>query len=115
MLLHKAAWERDGEENFTSIEAALSERPYTVFHGHAHAYGYQQRHGRDYLRLATTGGVQLPDLGRSMDHIALVTVSDSGVEIANLLMDGILDKTGRVPLNGEEMCFESTRCEVGDD
>ena len=31
--------------------------------------------------------------GRSVDHLMLVTVDDAGVTIANLLMNGILDKT----------------------
>ena len=38
--------------------------------------------------------------------LCLVTVSESGVDIANLRLSGIFDKTGKVPLNGDEMCFE---------
>ena len=110
LFMHKPAWERDGEENFAAVEAALADRPYTVFHGHVHAYGYAERNGRDYIRLATTGGVQFPDRGRSMDHVTLVTVSDQGVDIANLLMAGILDKTGRIPLEGDDVCFEAALC-----
>ena len=45
-----------------------------------------------------------------MDHVTLVTVSDENVDIANLLMEGILDRTGHIPLGGDEVCFESTRC-----
>ena len=43
----------------------------------------------------------------------LVTVSDRGVDIANLLMEGILDKTGHIPLGGDDVCFEAAVC--GDD
>jgi hypothetical protein len=32
------------------------------------------------------------------------------VDIANLLMSGILDKSGRVPLDGEAVCFEQSAC-----
>jgi hypothetical protein len=110
LFIHKAAWERPGEQHFASIEAALAGRPYTVFHGHVHGYAYQQRHGRDYIRLATTGGVQLPGRGRSVDHLTLVTVDGQGVDIANLLMSGILDKTGRIPQGGDELCFEAAVC-----
>jgi hypothetical protein len=74
------------------------------------AYEYLERHGRDYIRLATTGGVQFPNLGLSADHVVLVTVSESGVDIANLLMEGILDKTGRAPLDGDSVCFELADC-----
>ena len=110
LFMHKAPWLREDEQNFAAIEQALSDRPYTVFNGHIHAYEYLQRHGRDYIRLATTGGVQFPDRGRSADQVMLVTVSDSGVDIANLLMAGILDKTGHIPLEGDDVCFELAIC-----
>jgi hypothetical protein len=110
VLMHKPAWERPDEENFVTIEAALADRPYTVFHGHVHAYQYQQRHGRDYIRLATTGGVQLEHAEQAFDHVTLVTVSDEGVDIANLRLDGILDKTGKIPAGGANLCFEAAAC-----
>lgn len=113
LLMHKPAWERPEEENFATIEAALADRPYTVFHGHVHDYRWLQRHGRDYIRLATTGGVQLEGAESAFDHVTLVTVSDAGVDIANLRLDGILDKTGKIPAGGEALCFEAARC--GDD
>jgi len=110
LLMHKPAWERPEEENFVTIEAALADRPYTVFHGHVHAYAYQQRHGRDYIRLATTGGVQLEGAEKAFDHVTLVTVSGAGIDIANLRLDGILDKTGRIPAGGDALCFEAAQC-----
>ena len=84
--------------------------PYTVFNGPVHTYKYIERLGRDYIRLATTGGIQFPEFGRSMDHVTLVTIDDQGVDIANLLLSGILDKTGHVPLGGDEVCFELASC-----
>lgn len=42
-----------------------------------------------------------------IDHVSLVTVSDAGVDIANLRMSGIFDRTGKLPLNGEEICLEN--------
>lgn len=110
LFMHKAAWKKEGELNFAAIESALSNQPYTLFNGHVHAYEYEQRHGRDYIRLATTGGVQLPEAGRSMDHVTLVTVDKDGVDIANVLMAGILDKTGHIPLDGDTLCFEKVLC-----
>ena len=41
-----------------------------------------------------------------MDHLTLVTVDKDGASIANLLMKGILDKTGEIPLNGNNLKFE---------
>ncbi len=110
LFFHKSPWLKQGEENFAAIEHALANRPYTVFHGHFHAYRHQQRNGNDYIRLATTGGVQLSETERAVDHVTLVTVDDTGVDIANLLLQGILDKTGHIPLNGDDVCFEATRC-----
>ncbi len=106
LFMHKSPWLREDLTAFTAIEDALAERPYTVFNGHVHAYEQIERRGRDYIRLATTGGAQLPDEGRSMDHVTLVTVAD----IANLLLEGILDKTGHIPLGGDDVCFESVLC-----
>ena len=113
IMMHKPAWERPREEHFSTIEAALTGRPYTVFYGHVHAYLHQQRHGRDYIRLATTGGVQIANKQMAIDHVTLVTVSKDGVDIANLRLSGIFDKTGKIPLNGEALCFDIAEC--GDD
>ena len=106
VLMHKPAWERPGDENFSTVEAALAGRPYTVFYGHVHSYLHEQRHGRDYIRLATTGGVQNTSKDMPIDHVTLVTVSEDGVDIANIRMSGIFNKAGKIPLNGEDICFE---------
>jgi len=106
VLMHKPAWERTDEENFSTIEAALSGQPYTVFHGHVHSYLPEQRFGRDYIRLGTTGGTHAPDDPMAIDHVTLVTVSKEGAEIANLRMSGIFDKTGKIPLNGNDICLQ---------
>lgn len=110
LFMHKPAWTNLEDENFSAIETALTDRPYTVFNGHNHAYVYLERHGRDYVQLATTGGSQFLGDARSMDQIALVTVDDDGVHIANLLLSGILDKTGKIPLDGDDVCFEMAKC-----
>jgi hypothetical protein len=113
LLMHKPAWERPDEERFSTIEAALDDRPYTVFYGHVHSYLHEQRHDRDYIRLATTGGVQNARKNMAIDHVTLVTVSEGGVDIANLRLSGIFDKTGRIPLDGEDLCFEVANCGEG--
>ena len=110
LLMHKAPWTYGDMPTWLTIEQALGERPYTVFQGHRHAYRHRQRNGRDYIRLATTGGVFLPEHGRSMDQVVWVTVDDDGAHIASLLMSGILDKTGQIPLNGADRCLEAADC-----
>ena len=110
VLLHKAPWAGDGVPSWLAIESALADRPYTVFQGHRHAYRHQQRNGRDYIRLATTGGVFLPDNGPTMDQIVWVTVDDEGAHIVNLKMSGVLDKTGNIPLDGGNLCMQYEDC-----
>ena len=110
LFLHKPAWKKPGEQTFSAIEDALAGQPYTVFFGHYHVYSHEERNGHDYIGLATTGGEQYPQYGRSMDHITLVTVGDSNVDIANLLLAGILDKSGQIPLGGDQICFEASQC-----
>lgn len=83
LFLHKPVWNAQDEENFRAIEAALSSRNYTVFNGHNHDYLLRDRHGRDYIQLGTTGGVQLAGEKKAVDHVTLVTVSETGVDIAN--------------------------------
>jgi hypothetical protein len=33
-----------------------------------------------------------------------------GGDVVNLRLDGILDKTGRIPAGGEALCFEAAKC-----
>lgn len=110
LMMHKAPWTNDDMSSWQSIERALGERPFTVFHGHRHSYQHTARNGRDYIRLATTGGVFLPESGPSMDQIVWVTVDAAGAHIVNLKMSGILDKTGALPLNGETLCLDPKDC-----
>ena len=109
LMMHKPAWERPDEEHFSAIETALSGQPYTVFYGHLHSYLHQQRHGQDYIRLGTTGGLHGAGDPMAIDHVTLVTVSGAGTDIANLRMSGIFDRTGKVPLNGDQICLEECR------
>ncbi|MFT4769967.1 MAG: 3',5'-cyclic AMP phosphodiesterase CpdA [Glaciecola sp.] len=110
LLMHKAPWTNNDMPTWQAIEDALGEQAFTVFHGHRHSYRHTVRNGRDYIRLATTGGVFLPDSGSSMDHLVWVTVDKSGAYIANLKMSGILDKSGKRPLNGEDLCLNPEDC-----
>ena len=87
----------DGEADFSAIENALADRPYTYFNGRLHTYSHTTRHGRDYINLGTTGGAQRADNPMSFDHVTLVTMDGGGPTIANLKMDGILDRSGGVP------------------
>ena len=106
VFVHKPVWRTENEPHFSKIEAALSARPYTVFHGHTHLLDRELRRGRDYINISTTGASQFPRRGRSTDHVTLVTVGETDVSIAHLLLGGILDKTGCIPLGGDTLQFE---------
>jgi len=93
VFMHKPAWETDNEQ-FRQIEAALSKRSYTVIAGHEHYYLYSQRFGRDYLDLATTGGVWINRGPGNLDHVTWITMTSDGPVIGNIRLDGVMDKHG---------------------
>jgi hypothetical protein len=115
LFMHKPIWMYDPEDpEFASIEAALSNRPYTLFNGHFHTYSRTERHGRDYIMLGTTGGSQNPRSDMGFDQLTLVTVDgeagDREPTIATLRMDGILDAGAAIPLGGDTLCFQASAC-----
>lgn len=60
--------------------------------------------------VATTGGGQDAKSDMAFDHVTLVSFNEDGPSIANLRMDGILDKKAKIPLDGEQFCFQASRC-----
>ncbi len=114
LFMHKPVWQSEDEPDFAKIESALADRPYTLFNGHFHAYSHTVRKGRDYFMLGTTGGGQSPDQEMAFDHVTLVTMTPDGPSIAHLKLEGILDKTGHIPLRGDTLCFQASRCEPED-
>jgi len=100
VMMHAPAWWsptpviRD-PGNFTKIEDLLDDRDYTVFAAHTHTYDYRVRKGQDYITTAMTGALNVPRLG-AIDHVVWVTMTKNGPKIANLLLNGIIDKHGPV-------------------
>ncbi len=101
VFLHKPLWQTNGK-NWAEFETLLGKRPYTVFAGHKHTYAKQVRNGRNYIRLATTGGgnkvwgveanrANAIRLGK-FDHVVWVTMTENGPRLANLTLDGIWDE-----------------------
>ena len=114
LLMHKPAWRRAEDTGFGEIETALGKRPYTVVNGHFHDYSHETRLGRDYISLATTSGLQNRASEMAFDHVTLVTMTEKGPVIGNLRLDGILDKTGHIPLDPGERCYQASRCGVAE-
>ncbi|NKC00018.1 MAG: hypothetical protein GKR90_16165 [Pseudomonadales bacterium] len=95
VLLHQPLWNSNNiNQDWLEVEGLLGERDYTVFAGHFHQYSRVERHNRNFITLATTGGGS--DLRGTafgeFDHVAWVTMRDEGPRIANLLLDGIHDE-----------------------
>ncbi|MFC6981165.1 metallophosphoesterase family protein [Microbulbifer taiwanensis] len=95
VLMHKPAWKYESPE-FEQLETMLESRPYTVLAGHYHYYEFQQRNGRDYIQLGTTGGSQKmqPQGPGTMDHLMWISMTDGGPQIANIEMAGLHDRRG---------------------
>lgn len=110
VLMHKPVWMREGTGNLSRIETALDSRNYTVVNGHLHKYSYTERNNHDYIMVATTGGGQDAKSDMAFDNITLVSFNEDGPSIANLRMDGILDKKAKIPLDGEKFCFQASKC-----
>ena len=111
LFMHKPVWRNEDATEFQSIESALSNRPYTVINGHFHTYSLTERNGRDYIHLATTSGSQNAADDMAFDHVTLVTVDQGQPTIVNLRMDGILDKSGHIPLDGDNLCYQASACQ----
>ncbi|MEM9619996.1 MAG: metallophosphoesterase [Pseudomonadota bacterium] len=98
VLVHQPLWDpapnRQINPDWLIVEELLGTRNYTVFAGHYHRYAKTRRHNRSFITLATTGGVS-PLRGAQwgeFDHVTLVKMTDPGLRIANLVLDGILDE-----------------------
>ena len=92
VVLHQPLWDRSQvHPDWERFEALLGERDYSVYAGHYHAYTRHVRRERSYVTLATSGGVsRLRGIDRGeFDHLAVVTMTDRGPVMANLLLEGI--------------------------
>jgi hypothetical protein len=98
-----------GPREWDKIRALLDNRNYTAFAGHTHTYQYDNigtaAHTHDLISLATTGGgstIRESGLPRAttlrgpefaeFDHLVWVTMTDTGPVIANILLEGVLEK-----------------------
>lgn len=96
---HKPLWNERGSQGWPKIQELLKGRKCTVFAGHTHNYLSQEIDGISYITLATTGGgsaLRGPAYGE-FDQIAWVTMTKDGPKVANLPLEGILDKDIRTP------------------
>ena len=85
-------------EDWPKVESMMADRNYTIFAGHHHTYDYSATSTahltHEKIALATTGGgSRLRGLAYGeFDHVAWVTMTKDGPVIANILLDGVVDK-----------------------
>ena len=95
VFMHQPLWSRESAKNWLKLEETLSQRKHTVFTGHQHQYTIFERNKSDYFTLATMGGAS-GLRGRNygeFDHFMWVTMTDRGPYYANIMLDGIFDKS----------------------
>jgi len=109
VIMHKPLWNREDDKGLEKLEEILKQRPYTVINGHFHSFYHTIRNDRDYIMLGTTGGFQEEADLAAFDHITMVRMSKDKPVITHLRMDGILDETGRIPLQGDTLSFQASR------
>lgn len=95
VLMHQPMWKQTNPPaNWVKLEEILKSRPYTVFAGHEHVNTYTLRNNRDYIVMSTSGAGGVPrSFAGVYQHVLWVTVSGEEPAIANILSDGILEKT----------------------
>jgi 3',5'-cyclic AMP phosphodiesterase CpdA len=94
VIMHKPLWLDEKNGYWDDIEELLKTRNHTVFAGHLHHYVKYERNNGKYIILPTAGGVSElrgTDFGE-FDEIAMVTMSDKGPVLANLLFQSIWDE-----------------------
>ena len=81
--------------NFAKLRTLLAGRPYTVFAGHTHYYTHDVIDGRDYINMATTGGIRQHNGPGTLDHTMIVTLTDDGPVYANERFTGLMNIDGQ--------------------
>lgn len=95
LFMHQPIWRFGPEANWAQLKSMLGARKFTAFAGHMHAYDYMTSNdGQEMITLGATGGVSLLR-GKAygeFDHVTWVTMKEDGPVIANVLLDGLMDK-----------------------
>ncbi|WP_082897085.1 metallophosphoesterase family protein [Thalassotalea crassostreae] len=110
LFMHKPIWQNEQEANFKKLEQALSGSNYTVFNGHVHSYKHTERLGMDYIQIGTTGGEMNAKDGKNMDHVTWVALKGDTPSYLNIKLDGMIDKKGNIPADGDKLCLNAEGC-----
>lgn len=92
VFMHRPLWNPKNHSGYEKIDTLLQKHNYTVFSGHEHIYYMENRNGREYYTLATTGGnseLRNKYLGE-FEHYMYVTACNHKPIIANIMLGSIL-------------------------
>lgn len=105
VFMHQPLWLTPTAKNWQSVEKLLSSRKHSVFTGHTHQYALHTRNSSDYFVLSTMGGVNSLRGKKygEFDHFLWVTMTPDGPTYANLLLDGVEDKSIQTAENLERV------------
>ena len=93
VVMHKPAW-KSHDPQWAKIQEMLAGRPHTVIGGHTHYFTHEVIDGRDYINMATCGGIRArPGVG-NIDHVINVTLTPAGPIYANMRLTGLMDVNG---------------------
>jgi len=95
VFMHQPLWLTPTANNWKKVENALSARKHSVFTGHTHQYALHTRNNSDYFVLSTMGGVNSLRGKKhgEFDHFLWVSMTPNGPTYANILLDGVEDKS----------------------
>ena len=96
VFMHEPVWDNPSD-SFKEIDKAIQGREYTFFAGHTHYYDYDLINGHEYITVASAGAAFVHDGPGNVDMMTLVTMTDSGPEIAGIALKGIFDRKGLDP------------------
>lgn len=105
VFMHQPLWLTPTAKNWQNVEKLLSTRKHSVFTGHTHQYALHTRNNNDYFVLSTMGGVNSlrgKEYGE-FDHFLWVTMTADGPTFANVLLDGVEDKSVQTAENLERV------------
>jgi len=111
VFMHQPLWLTPTAKNWQSVEKLLSARKHSVFTGHTHQYALHTRNNNDYFVLSTMGGINSLRGKKygEFDHFLWVTMTPDGPSYANLMLDGVEDKSIQTAENlGRVNSFSAT-------
>ncbi len=100
VIMHKPVWKQtEPPANWVKLENLLKKRQHTVIAGHEHINSYYRRNNSDYIVMSTSGAGGPPkSLPGVYHHVLWITVSGKEPSIANLMADGVLEKSDIKPM-----------------